>query len=490
MAESKNQKRVMPPCWAACPAGTRAHGYVALIAQRKFKQALALVRKENPLAGICGRVCNHPCESVCERGRVDEPIAIASLKRFIADYELKTSPEKPKPVPRTKEEKVAIIGSGPAGLTAAYHLAKMGYGVTIFESFPVLGGMLTVGIPPNRLPREIIQYEIDYIKALGVEMKTNITVGKDISFEELKNQGYKAIFIAIGAHKGLKLGIPGEGEFEGFLDCITFLRRVNLGDNTKPGNKVCVIGGGNAAIDAARTSLRLGCEDVNIVYRRSRKEMPANDWEIEEAELEGVKIHYLATPVKILGSDGKVTSMECIRMELGEPDSSGRRRPIPIKGSEFIIDCDVIIPAISQEPDISFLSEEDGFQISKWSSFVVDEETLLTNKPGIFAGGDAVTGPSTVVEAIGTGCKAAIMIDRYLRGEDLKRNDGSTGKIIAHFNQEELDKMEKIARKKMPKLTLEERRDNFREVELGFSEEDAVEEAKRCLECWVKAGRK
>lgn len=486
--ETKRGKgAIMPPCWAACPAGAKPHGYIALIAQGKFERALSLFRKENPLVGICGRVCPHPCERECERGKVDHPIAIAALKRFMADYELKTDPKKPNPLPITREEKVAIAGSGPAGLVAAYHLAKMGYRVTVFESLPVLGGMLSVGIPRNRLPQEIIDYEIGYIRALGVEMKTGITVGKDISFEELQEQGYKAIFFATGAHQGLKLGIEGEDGFEGFLDCITLLRRVNLGDFTKPGEKVCVIGGGNAAIDAARTTLRLGCEDVNIVYRRSRKEMPANAWEVEEAECEGVKIHYLAAPVRILGANGKVTGMECIRMELGEPDASGRRRPVPVKGSEFVVECDVIVPAISQEPDISFLPEDHGFDISKWNSFVVGEGTLATNKPGTFAGGDAVTGPATVIEAIAAGHKAAIMIDRYLRNEPLVKGDGDgSGKRVARFSQEEINKIEKEAHQEAPKLSLSDRNGNFKEVELGLNDEQAVAEAKRCLECWVK----
>lgn len=484
--EAKRGKGVvMPPCWAACPAGAKPHGYIALIAQRKFEQALSLFRKENPLVGICGRVCPHPCERECERGKVDHPIAIAALKRFMADYELKTHPKKPDPLPITHGDKVAIAGSGPAGLVAAYQLAKMGYPVTLFESFPVFGGMLQVGIPRNRLPQEIIDYEIGYIRALGVEMKPGVTVGKDVSLEELQRQGYKAIFLATGAHKGLKLGVEGEDGFEGFLDCITLLRQVNLGDLTKPGEKVCVIGGGNAAIDAARTALRLGCSDVNIVYRRSRKEMPANSWEVEEAEYEGVKIHYLAAPVRILGANGKVTGMECIRMELGEPDSSGRRRPVPQKGSEFVVECDVIVPAISQEPDLSFLPEDHGLQISKWNSFVIAEGTFATNKPGIFAGGDSVTGPATVIEAIAAGYKAANMMDRYLRNEELAKGNGG-GKRIARFSQEEINRIEKAAHQEVPKLSLAERKGNFKEVELCFTEEQAVAEAKRCLECWVK----
>lgn len=476
--------RPIPACWATCPMHVRAHGYIALIAQRKFKEALNLVRRDNPLPGVLGRICHHPCEEACERRRVDEPLAIAYLKRFIADYELKTNPAMPPPAKRTREEKVAVLGSGPAGLNAAYNLIKKGYGVTVFESQPALGGMLAIGIPPNRLPQNILRYEVNRIKALGVKMKTNITVGTDVSFEDLFQQGYGAIFIAIGAHKSLKLRIPGEDEFEGFIDCLTFLRSINLGDRRKPGKKVCIIGGGNAAIDSARTALRLGCENVTIVYRRSRREMPANPSEIEEAEAEGVKIHYLASPVRILGENGHVTGMECIRNRLGEPDASGRRRPIHVEGTEFVVDADAIIPAISQRPDLSFLPEDHDFNITRWNTFEVDPQTLQTNKEGIFAGGDAVTGPATVIEALAAGKKAADVMDRYLRGLELKGGE-ETVRSMVKLTSEEVIKFEKKPRQRMPKLSLAERMGNFKEVELGFSEEAAVEEAKRCLRCWT-----
>jgi NADPH-dependent glutamate synthase beta subunit-like oxidoreductase len=474
-----------PACMVACPEHVRVHGYIALIAQRKFREALQLVRRDNPIPGISGRVCTHPCEGACERKRIDEPLAIAYLKRFIADYERKNNPQMPARVNRSRAEGVAVIGSGPAGLTSAYHLVQKGYGVTVFESLPVLGGMLGAGIPPNRLPREVVEYEINRIKALGVEMKTGVTVGKDVSFEDLNNQGYKAIFLAIGAWKSLKLRVPGEDEFEGFIDCITFLRRVNLGDKSRPWEKVCIIGGGNAAIDASRTALRLGCSGVNIVYRRSRKEMPANLKEIEAAEEEGVKIHYLTSPVKILGKNSRVVGMECIRNRLGEPDSSGRRSPVPIPGSEFTVEADTIIPAISQQPDLSFLPEGHGFSISKWNSFVVDPITLQTNKIGIFAGGDAVTGPATVIEAIASGKRAADMIDRYLRGLELKIEEEKFEAPI-RLTEDEIAKIEKTTRQKMPELSLEARRGNFDEVQLGFDEEGAVAEAERCLRCWTR----
>jgi len=481
---NKKMSRPIPACWATCPVHTRAHGYVALIAERKFKEALALVRRDNPLPGVMGRVCHHPCEEACERRRVDEPLAIAYLKRFIADYELKTNPEMPAPVERTRGERVAVVGSGPAGLTAAYNLNTKGYGVTIFEALPVVGGMLVTGIPPNRLPRNVIEYEVDRIKALGVELRTNITVGLDIAFDELINEGYGAIFLAVGAYDSRKLGIPGEDEFEGFLDCLTFLQRVNLGDRSKPGEKVCIIGGGNAAIDSARTAHRLGCETVTIVYRRSRREMPANPSEIEEAEIEGIKIHYLASPLRIHGKNNHVVGMECIRNKLGEPDASGRRRPVPVEGTEFTVDADAIIPAISQRPDLSFLPESHDFAITRWNTFEVDPQTLQTNKKGVFAGGDAVTGPATVAEAIAAGKKASEMIDRYLRGLELTVGEEKS-RMLVKLTDEEIQAIEKEPRQRMPKLPLEMRVGNFDEVELGFSEEAAVAEAKRCLRCWT-----
>jgi len=476
--------RGIPACWATCPSHIRAHGYIGLIAQGKFKEALNLIRRENPLPGVTGRVCNHPCEEACQRRRVDEGIAIAYLKRFAADYERKTSPEMPSPAKRTRNEKVAIIGSGPAGLTAAYHLIIKGYGVTVFEALPVLGGMLTIGIPPYRLPRNVLRYEIDRIKALGVEMKTGVTVGKDVTFEELFSQGYGAVFLAVGAYKSMKLGVPGEDEYKGFLDCLTFLKSINMGDRKKPGDKVCIIGGGNAAVDSARTALRLGCENVTIVYRRSRQEMPANPAEVEEAETEGVKIHYLATPVRIIGKDDHITGMECIKMQLGEPDESGRRRPIPVKDSEFIVETDTVIPAISQQPDLSFLPEGHDFKITKWNTFEVEPKTLQTNKKGVFAGGDAVTGPATVVEAVATGKKAADIMDLYLRGLELKAAEEKFEPAVT-LTADEILKAEKKPRQKMPKLPLKARIGNFDEVELGFDEKAAVEEANRCLKCWT-----
>ena len=470
------------PCRVACPAGVNVKAYLGLIALGKFQQALEVVKKTNPFPGICGRICTYPCESECRRSEIDEPIAIRALKRFIADYELKHAKgKKTKPIKRTKREKIAIVGSGPAGLTAANDLIRSGYGVTVFEALHVAGGMMTVGIPAYRLPKEIIQIGIDTIATLGVEIRTNTKI---TDVDGLLNSGYDAVFIAIGAHKGLKLNISGEGEYKGLIDCTTFLKRVNFGDRNKPGKRVIVLGGGNSAVDSARTALRLGSDEVHILYRRSRKEMPADELEINDAELEGVKIHYLVAPVKILGKDNKIIGLECIKMRLGEPDDSGRRKPIPIEGSEFVIDADIVIPAISQKPDLSFLPRNHDFEISKWDTFEVDPYTFATNKPGFFAGGDAVTGAKTVIDAMAAGHRAAKSIDRYLSGKDLKEDISEGGFGERELELSFVDTM--IERKKcvqLPKLSLQKRRGNFNEVELSLTEEQAIEEAKRCLRC-------
>jgi heterodisulfide reductase subunit A len=410
-----------PICQETCPVHINIRRYVGLVADGRYEEALAEVRDRNPLPAVCGRVCHHPCESACNRGHQDEPVAIDAIKRFAADYELalrKAGKSFLPPVPKKMpDSKVAVVGAGPAGLTVAHDLALLGYEPTIFEAAPVPGGMLWICIPEYRLPRDIIQAEVDYIKHLGVELKLNTPIGPDLTFDDLLNQGFKAVFLGIGAHKGLKLRVEGEDDFEGFLDCIQFLRQVNLGDTSKPGKKVVVIGGGNSAIDSARTALRVGSDEVTILYRRTRREMPANSWEIDEAEHEGVRLEYLAAPVKILGENGKVCGMLCQKMELGKLDASGRRRPVPIEGSEFEIETDCVIPAISQEPDISFLHEDHGLEISRWNSIVIDSRTGMTNRPGIFSGGDADTGPATVIEAIAAGHVAAEGMHRYIQDQ-------------------------------------------------------------------------
>ncbi len=469
-------KRGYPPCRFACPAGVNAQGYVALISQGKFKESLEVVRRTMPFAGVLGRVCTHPCELDCERGKFDESISIRALKRFVADYEMKVGREKITPIEKTKKEKVAVIGSGPAGLACAYDLIREGYGVTVFEALAEAGGLLRYGIPEYRLPKEVVDNDISYIQELGVEIKTNSPV-KD--FGEVFDQGYSAIFVGTGAWVSQKIGIPGE-ESKGVIHALDFLRMVNSGVEMKLGSRVAVIGGGNAAIDAARASLRLGAKEVTVVYRRSQAEMPAIKTEIEEAEREGIKFHYLAAPIKILSKNGQLSALECIKMELGEPDASGRRRPVPIKGSEFTMDVDNSIIAIGQSVDKEMLPKDLGY--TGWGTLEVDPITLQTNIDGVFAGGDIVSGPADVVVAVAAGKEAAISIDRYLRGVSLTEERKITPKRVESVSKEGI---QPAARSAMPILKTSERKGSFAEVEQGYDEKTAIEEAKRCLNCGV-----
>ncbi|MCX8126247.1 MAG: FAD-dependent oxidoreductase, partial [Dehalococcoidia bacterium] len=463
------------PCSVACPAGVNAHGYVALISKGKFKEALEVLRRTMPFAGVCGRVCTHPCESECERGKVDEPIAIRSLKRFMADYELKTGREKVGPVKVTKEARVAVVGSGPAGLACAYDLVREGYRVTVFEASPKAGGLMRWAIPEYRLPKDILDNEIAYMQELGVEIKLNSPV-KNIS--ELFNQGYKAVFLATGAGQSVKLGVPGE-DTPGVMQALDFLKQVASGSRVALGEKVVVIGGGNAAVDAARTAIRVGAKEVLVVYRRSRAEMPAYPEEVAEMENEGVKIQFLAAPVRINVKDGVLTGFKCIRMELGEADASGRRHPVPIKGSEFDIDCNNVIIAVGQSVDKTFLPKELAF--TGWGTVVVDQVTLETNIDGVFAGGDVVSGPSDVITSIAAGKEAAVSIDRYLRGVDMRKDRPNRRERVKDVPKKGV---ELRARAKMPMLPVKERA-GFAQVELGFDEKVAIEEASRCLNCAV-----
>jgi len=468
-------KRGYPPCRVACPAGVNAQGYIALISQGKFKEALEVLRRTMPFAGVCGRVCTHPCEHECERGKVDQPVAIRTLKRFMADYELKAGREKAASVERTKEEKVAIVGSGPAGLACAYDMVRQGYPVTVFESAPEAGGLLRYGIPEYRLPKEVVSNEISYIQELGVEIKTNTPVK---ALTEIFNEGYKAIFLGTGASLSQKMGIPGENIL-GVLHALDFLRQVNFGVKVSLGSKAAIIGGGNAAVDAARVAQRLGVSDITIVYRRSRAEMPAIPSEIEEMEREGIKIQFLAAPVKVLSKDNRVSGIQCIRMELGAPDASGRRRPMPVKGSEFTIDIDNVIIAVGQGVDKTMLPRD--LDYTGWGTLEVDPVTLQTNIDGVFAGGDVVSGPADVIAAITAGKEAAISMDRYLRDMDMKEGRPETVKRVKEVSK---DGVRPIARNSMPTLELE-KRNGFDEVELGFDEKTAIEEAQRCLNCAV-----
>ena len=470
-----------PPCMLACPILTDAREYIQLIAERRFEEAFAAIRRLNPLPRVCGRICTHPCEEACKRGQVDEPIAIAALKRFAADGSWKGDYKAQSG--ESTGQKVAVIGSGPAGLAAAHDLALLGHHVTIFEALPVLGGMLRVGVPAYRLPKDVLDEEIQTILDLGVEVKTGIRMGEELQLGDLFDQGYKAAFLAIGAHKDRKLGVEGEDELEGVVSAVTFLRAVNQGQNPAVGTKVAVIGGGNTAVDSARSLLRMGAETVHMVYRRSKDEMPAAQEEIDEAVNEGVQIGYLTSPLEILGEDGKVCGLKCIKNELGEPDDSGRRIPGPVSGSEFTLDVDMVIAAIGQTPESFLLSDELKVAERGNRIAVEDPNTLVTTIPGVFAGGDAVTGPATAIKAIAAGKRAAISIDHFLRGEELPESEQIKAGEVDKLPTRIIEKTKTLSRSREQSLSVDSRLSGFDEVALGLVEDQAVREALRCLHC-------
>jgi heterodisulfide reductase subunit A len=467
------------PCKLTCPAHIHVQGYIALIAQGKFNEALDVIREEIPFPSVCGRVCTHPCEEECKRQQVDEPVAIASLKRAAADYA-----DQDRPITLgalTKKQKVAIVGSGPAGLTCAYDLFRMGYRVTVFEAMPMAGGMLAVGIPEYRLPKGVLNKEIDAIKKLGVEIRLNSRVD-DVG--SLLKDGYQSVFMAVGAHKGSNIDVPGK-DLRGVYDAIDFLRQTNLGRRVSVGKRVAVIGGGNSAVDAARVALREGAESVQIFYRRQKKDMPAIPIEIEAAEAEGIKLNFLTAPTRILGQQGKVTGLECNRMQLKELDSSGRGTPYPIKGSEYTTEIDTVIFAIGQNPDLGLISGAKGVTATRQGTVAVDPVTLETGAKGVFAGGDMTWAAGTVIEAIAAGKRAAVSIDRFLQGLDLKEGREEETLKASDIPVTIPAGTKKTPRTAMPELAVEERRSNFRETSLGFTREMAMAEANRCLNCAV-----
>jgi len=473
------QKSDTAPCRLACPAGINVQGYVQMVKMGKYERALEIIMEDLPLPGILGRVCPHGCEDACRRCEADEPVAICDLKRLAAD-QFDPRQVKIDCLP-TREEKIAIIGSGPAGLSAAFQLAKQGIKSTIYEALPEAGGMMRVGIPAHRLPREIIDNEIELVTNLGVEIKTNSPLGDDLSVDDLLGQGYKAVYLAIGAHKGIELGIPGEN-VSGVRQGVDFLRELNLSGKAEVGKNVAIIGGGNVAIDVARSAIRLGAEEVSIIYRRTRKEMPAFEDEIIAAEDEGIKINYLAAPQEIIVEDGKVIGLRTIKMELGEPDSSGRRSPIPIPGSEFDLEIDQLIPAIGQKPDLSSIENMTGLEFSKWGTIDVDAISYATNCEGVFAGGDVQTGPWTVIGAVAAGKEAAESIVRYVDGKDMVA-DREPIRVDNPDYRPVPENLPYKARPEMPELPVEKRQGNFDEVELGLDEAAGKEEAYRCINC-------
>lgn len=475
-------KKDKSPCTNACPNSVNAHAYVALARKKKYKEALEVILRNLPLPGTIGRICPHPCEDACRRELVESPLSICTLKRFIADQvNIKDLPV-PEIFPR--KERVAIVGAGPAGLTAAAFLAGKGVQVTIFEALPVSGGMLRVGIPDYRLPPKVLEDEVSYITdKLGVKIQYNKALGRDFTVDSLFDDGFSSVYLAIGCHKGMELGIPGEA-FDGVISGVELLKEAALGTCKELNGKVVIIGGGDVAIDAARTALRIGAKKVSILYRRTEKEMPARDEEIEDALEEGVEIQFLTAPKEVVVDDGKTIGIRCFRMELGEPDKSGRRRPIPVEGSDFIIDTDYIIPAIGQRTDASCIDERGGITLNRWGNIEVDPITFETKRKGVFAGGDAETGASIAINAVAAGNEAGVSIIRFLDGQDLALGREPVEYAQKNFNPIP-DKTQKSQRQVMARIPMEQRLAGFDEVELGFTEEQAIAEANRCLDCMV-----
>jgi NADPH-dependent glutamate synthase beta subunit-like oxidoreductase len=466
------------PCQITCPAHLSVPGYVALIGEGKFKEALHLIRQDMPLPSVCGRVCLAPCEKECRRQEVDQAVAIAALKRFVTDY---VEEDPPSPLPQTKRERVAIIGSGPAGLAAAYDLISKGYGVTIYEASPVPGGMLVTGIPPYRLPKEILKRDIEYIEALGVQIKTNTCLGSSFTLDDLAEQGYQAILLAIGTQEGAKLKVPG-ADLKGTLVATSFLKDFNSGKKVEIGKRVVVIGGGNVAVDCARVALRLGAIEVHVACLESKPEMPAVVSEVKEAEAEGVVVHPSVTVTRVLSSKSKVRGIKCLNVRNVKFDENGEPHMEILKGTEHVLTADTIIFATGQKPDLSWLNGAKGVEISRRGTIVVDSETLATGRQGLFACGDVMSGPTNVIEAIASGQRAAFYIDRYFEGYVLK-NQPVKGVKASEVKVEIPKDIEKQKRQSMPYLPTSERHINFKEVALGYNSEMAMNEAKRCLNC-------
>ncbi len=472
------------PCQMACPAGIDVPTYVSLIGLGRDAEAIEVIRRDNPFPWVCGLVCTRPCEFMCVRGRIDTPVSIKFLKAFAAERALSERRYKNPPQEPDKGQKVCVIGAGPGGLSAAYYLALKGYAVRVIEALPVSGGMIMVGIPRYRLPREVIDREVAMLQELGVQFRFNTRFGSDVTLADLKAEGFAAFFFAIGCHSAYKMGMPGEGDFPQVLDAIDILKRVALGDRTVPGKKAVIIGGGNVAIDAARTCLRLGSEEVTIAYRRTRSEMPADEEEVEQAEEEGVRLAFLTIPTGLTGVDGRLTGLQCLRAELVRKEGSSRMSPVPITNSDFVMAADVVIGAIGQRVDNSCMTGLQGLEWTRRSTIQVNMVTMETSIPGIFAAGDAVTGPATVIEAIGGGKRAADSIDRHLCGIPQPKMPPVPvrRRRVAYFEIPASTKMV-LKRPEMPLLNIDRRRTTYQQVELGYSENDVREESRRCLRC-------
>jgi len=471
------------PCQMTCPAGIDIPTYVTLIGMGKDAEAIEVIRRDNPFPWVCGLVCTRPCEFMCVRGRIDTPVSIKFLKAFAAERAMSEGKYVNPPREPDKGKKICVIGAGPGGMSCAYYLAVKGYSVRVIETLPSAGGMTLVGIPRYRLPREVIDREVAMLEELGVEFVFSTRFGRDVTLDQLKAEGFDAFFFAIGAHRAYKLNLPGEKEYS-VTDAIDLLKRVALGERRRPGKKVIVIGGGNVAIDAARTCVRLGCGEVTLAYRRTRNEMPADDEEVEQAEEEGVHFSFLTVPTEVVGREGKITGLRCLRAELVKQEGSDRMSPVPVEGSDYIMEADVIIAAIGQQVDTSCMSSLANLKWTRRHTIDVNMVSMETSEPGIFAAGDAVTGPATVIEAIGGGKRAAMAIHRWLSGIPQPKMPPvpvRRGRIDCL----EVPATTKMILKKpeMGFLNIDRRRTTFQQAELGYTENEVREEARRCLRC-------
>jgi NADH-quinone oxidoreductase subunit F len=471
------------PCSHTCPAGLDAYGYVSLIKEGKFEDAYKVIMQKMPFPLSIGRVCPAPCQKKCSRGAIDQPIAIRQLKRFAADYAFVNGYEYKPVMKPARPEKIAIIGAGPAGLSAAWDLTIDGYKCTIFESLPVAGGMLAVGIPEYRLPKQLLNREIETIKKLGIEVKLNSKITDPAG---LLRQGFKAVIIAIGAHKGVRMNLPGE-EYKGVIDAIDFLRPICLGDRVQIGEKIAVIGGGNSALDAARAAIRKGVQEIHIIYRRDKLNMPAEHEEVLAAEQEGVFFHYLTNPTRIIGMKGKVIGLECIKQELKDFDASGRRAPQPIPGSEFTMEFDMVIRAIGQHPDMSTVKPGD-LKLNKNETIVANKRTLATEVPGIFVAGEAFSGSATAIEAIASGQRAASSVNAWILGKKLPLIAARPAYKPIRYSDIAPTPEETSVKQRVPytELPIAERKTTQQEATIGYTVKEAVEEAHRCLRCDIK----
>ncbi len=478
----------LAPCRQTCPAEIDIPKYITQIREGDYFGAVDTIRERNPLLLACGRVCPHPCEVNCRRGIEDDPVSINQLKRFAADFEMNSGKRLPVPLAPLTEKRVAVVGGGPAGLTCAFFLRRLGHEVTIYEAMPKLGGMLRYGIPEYRLPKEVLDWEIEGILNLGIECKPNMRFGKDFDLDTLDSEGFDAVFMGIGAWKDSSLRVEGE-QLQGCYTGIDFLSRLAGGEPIPTGRSAVIIGGGNTAIDCTRNLIRLGVKEVNLVYRRTRNEMPANPVEIEAAEAEGVKFQFLAAPVRVVGDENGVTThLEYLKMELGEPDASGRRRPVPIEGSESLLETDMVITAIGQSPDISFIESMQQqlaeLKTTRWNTFEVDPATLQSNIPYLFAAGDAATGPSLVVDAIGGGRRAARSIHQFVMGQPVVADPLELQKnLISETLFDQVPGVVKTQRAPMPELPVAERIQSFVEADQVLTEQAALGESNRCLYC-------